>query len=198
MRKKNLFTTMLAAVFAVVMINAVSGCGTQSGQPASSTSSQSSADPETKSVSMTPAGSTTESAATANTSSSKSGNTSGNSSDSTNSKTTADTSTADNNSAAAADTSSTVDTSNDDTSTSGTQEPAITYYDEDTDEDADPDGEDSLNLRTVYLQSEDGETVEVTEQTNGDYYFRDENGTGFTDNGGGKWSDEYGNVYTEE
>ena len=47
------------------------------------------------------------------------------------------------------------------------------------------------------LQDADGNTVTVTETTNGDYYFQDENGTGFTDNGDGTWSDENGNSYTE-
>ena len=42
-----------------------------------------------------------------------------------------------------------------------------------------------------------GNTVTVTETTNGDYYFQDKNGTGFTDNGDGTWSDENGNSYTE-
>ena len=35
------------------------------------------------------------------------------------------------------------------------------------------------------LQDANGNTVTVTETTNGDYYFQDENGTGFTDNGDG-------------
>ena len=35
------------------------------------------------------------------------------------------------------------------------------------------------------LEDADGNTVTVTETTNGDYYFRDDNGTGFTDNGDG-------------
>ena len=47
------------------------------------------------------------------------------------------------------------------------------------------------------LEDADGNTVTVTETTNGDYYFRDDNGTGFTDNGDGTWSDENGNSYTE-
>ena len=42
MRKKNLLTTIIAAIMAVVMINAASGCGKISGQAvASATSSQS-------------------------------------------------------------------------------------------------------------------------------------------------------------
>ena len=47
------------------------------------------------------------------------------------------------------------------------------------------------------LEDADGNTITVTETTNGDYYFRDENGTGFSDNGDGTWSDENGNSYTE-
>ena len=47
------------------------------------------------------------------------------------------------------------------------------------------------------LEDADGNTVTITETTNGDYYFRDENGIGFTDNGDGTWSDENGNSYTE-
>lgn len=47
------------------------------------------------------------------------------------------------------------------------------------------------------LKDADGNTVTVTETTNGDYYFRDDNGTGFTDNGDGTWSDENGSSYTE-
>ena len=46
------------------------------------------------------------------------------------------------------------------------------------------------------LQDADGNTVTVTETTNGDYYFRDDKGTGFTDNGDGTWSDENGSSYT--
>ena len=47
------------------------------------------------------------------------------------------------------------------------------------------------------LEDSDGNTVTVTQTTNGDYYFRDENGTGFSDNGDGTWTDENGNSYTE-
>ena len=47
------------------------------------------------------------------------------------------------------------------------------------------------------LQDAGGNTVTVTETTNGDYYFRDDNGTGFTDNGDGTWSDENCSSYTE-
>lgn len=47
------------------------------------------------------------------------------------------------------------------------------------------------------LESSDGDTITVTQTTNGDYYYQDENGTGFTDNGDGTWTDENGNDYTE-
>ena len=47
------------------------------------------------------------------------------------------------------------------------------------------------------LTSSDGNTVTVTQTTNGDYYYRDDNGTGFSDNGDGIWTDENGNTYTE-
>lgn len=47
------------------------------------------------------------------------------------------------------------------------------------------------------LTSSDGNTVTVTQTTNGDYYYRDDNGTGFSDNGNGTWTDENGNTYTE-
>ena len=47
------------------------------------------------------------------------------------------------------------------------------------------------------LEDADGNSVTVTETTNGDYYYRDDNGTGFTDNGDGTWSDENGNSYNE-
>ena len=47
------------------------------------------------------------------------------------------------------------------------------------------------------LEDADGNTITITETTNGDYYFRDENGIGFTDNGDGTWSDENGSSYTE-
>ena len=47
------------------------------------------------------------------------------------------------------------------------------------------------------LEDSDGNTVTITQTTNGDYYFRDENGTGFSDNEDGTWTDENGNSYTE-
>ena len=40
-------------------------------------------------------------------------------------------------------------------------------------------------------------TVNVKETTNGDYYYRDADGVGYTDNGDGTWTDENGNIYTE-
>ena len=46
------------------------------------------------------------------------------------------------------------------------------------------------------LQGSNG-TVEVKETTNGDYYYCDANGVGYTDNGDGTWTDENGNSYTE-
>ena len=47
-------------------------------------------------------------------------------------------------------------------------------------------------LEQHHLQDADGNTVTVTQTTNGDYYYRDENGTGFTNNGDGTWYDENG------
>lgn len=47
------------------------------------------------------------------------------------------------------------------------------------------------------LESSDGNTVTVTQTTNGDYYYRDDNGTGFSDHGDGTWTDENGIDYTE-
>ena len=46
------------------------------------------------------------------------------------------------------------------------------------------------------LQGSNG-TVDVKETTNGDYYYRDADGVGYTDNGDGTWTDENGNSYTE-
>ena len=46
------------------------------------------------------------------------------------------------------------------------------------------------------LQGSNG-TVNVKETTNGDYYYRDADGVGYTDNGDGTWTDENGNIYTE-
>ena len=54
-----------------------------------------------------------------------------------------------------------------------------------------------ITLEQHTLESFDGDTVTVTQTTNGDYYYRDDNGTGFTDNGDGTWTDENGNDYTE-
>ena len=64
----------------------------------------------------------------------------------------------------------------------------------------------SLNDSTHYfgaeleqhvLQDANGNGVTVTETTNGDYYYMDDNGTGYIDNGDGTWTDENGNSYTE-
>ena len=64
----------------------------------------------------------------------------------------------------------------------------------------------SLNDSTHYfgaeleqhvLQDANGNSVTVTETTNGDYYYMDDNGTGSIDNGDGSWSDENGNSYPE-
>lgn len=64
----------------------------------------------------------------------------------------------------------------------------------------------SLNDSTHYfgaeleqhvLQDANGNGVTVTETTNGDYYYMDDNGTGYIDNGDGSWTDENGNSYTE-
>ena len=52
-------------------------------------------------------------------------------------------------------------------------------------------------LEQYTLTSFDGDAITVTETTNGDYYYRDDNGTGYIDNGDGTWTDENGNVYTE-
>ena len=46
------------------------------------------------------------------------------------------------------------------------------------------------------LQGSNG-VVDIKETTNGDYFYRDENGVGYTDNGDGTWTDENGNTYTE-
>ena len=64
----------------------------------------------------------------------------------------------------------------------------------------------SLNDSTHYfgaeleqhvLQDANGNGVTVTETTTGDYYYMDDNGTGYIDNGDGTWTDENGNSYTE-
>lgn len=54
-----------------------------------------------------------------------------------------------------------------------------------------------MELDTHSLSGDDGNTVNIIQTTNGDYLYRDENGTGFTDNGDGTWTDEYGNTYSE-
>ena len=65
----------------------------------------------------------------------------------------------------------------------------------------------SLNDSTHYfgaeleqhvLQDANGNSVTVTETTNGDYYYMEDNGIGYIDNGEGSGSDENGNNYTEE
>lgn len=63
-------------------------------------------------------------------------------------------------------------------------------------DDADSDGEASLNLITIYVKSEDGTVVKLKEQTNGDYAYRDDNGTGYTEiQSDYEWQDQYGNTY---
>ena len=52
-------------------------------------------------------------------------------------------------------------------------------------------------LEQHHLQDVEGNTITVTQTTNGDYYYRDENGVGYTDNGDGTWIDENGSSYTE-
>ena len=54
-----------------------------------------------------------------------------------------------------------------------------------------------ITLEQYTLTSSDGNTVTVTQTTNGEYYYRDDNGIGFSDNGDGTWTDENGNTYTE-
>ena len=49
---------------------------------------------------------------------------------------------------------------------------------------------------TVYVKSEDGTVVKLKEQTNGDYAYRDDNGTGYTEiQSDYEWQDQYGNTY---
>ena len=61
----------------------------------------------------------------------------------------------------------------------------------------------SLNDSTHYfgaeleqhvLQDANGNGVTVTETTNGDYYYMDDNGTGYIDNGDGTWTMRMGIV----
>ena len=52
-------------------------------------------------------------------------------------------------------------------------------------------------LEQHHLQDVEGNTITVTQTTNVDYYFADENGTGFTNNGDGTWYDENCSSYTE-
>ena len=51
-----------------------------------------------------------------------------------------------------------------------------------------------IELEQRELQGVNG-TVDIKETTN--YYYRDSNGVGYTDNGDGTWTDENGNTYTE-
>lgn len=61
----------------------------------------------------------------------------------------------------------------------------------------DPDGEAYLNLRTIYLTSEDGTVVAIKEQTNGDYAYRDDSGVGYIAiDEDVEWQDQYGNTYS--
>ena len=61
----------------------------------------------------------------------------------------------------------------------------------------DPDGEAYLNLRTIYLTSEDGTVVAIKEQTNGDYAYRDDSGVGYVAiDEDTQWKDQYGNTYS--
>ena len=60
--------------------------------------------------------------------------------------------------------------------------------------------DEDYNLGTKLGQHElqgSGGSVDVKETTNGDYYYCDANGVGYTDNGDGTWTDENGNSYTE-
>ena len=56
-----------------------------------------------------------------------------------------------------------------------------------------------MGADTVIREMETGSsgTVNVKETTNGDYYYCDSEGVGYTDNGDGTWTDENGNLYEE-
>lgn len=54
-----------------------------------------------------------------------------------------------------------------------------------------------IEMEQHTITASDGTSVTVTEKADGEYYYRDENGTGYTDNGNGTWTDENGNSYTE-
>ena len=54
-----------------------------------------------------------------------------------------------------------------------------------------------IEMEQHTITASDGTSVTVTEKADGEYYYRDENGTGYTDNGDGTWTDENGNSYTE-
>ena len=53
-----------------------------------------------------------------------------------------------------------------------------------------------IQLEKHELKGSSG-TVNVKETTNGDYYYRDTDGVGYTNNGDGTWTDENGNLYEE-
>ena len=59
----------------------------------------------------------------------------------------------------------------------------------------DEDGDNNSSLETLTLVREDGSTFTITQQTNGDYCYRDDDGVGYTDNGDESYTDEYGNTY---
>lgn len=58
----------------------------------------------------------------------------------------------------------------------------------------DEDGDNNSSLETLTLVREDGSTFTITQQTNGDYCYRDDDGVGYTDNGDESYTDEYGNT----
>lgn len=57
------------------------------------------------------------------------------------------------------------------------------------------DNDNNISLQTLTLVRDDGSTFTITETTNGDYYYRDDEGVGYTDNGDESYTDEYGNTY---
>ena len=61
--------------------------------------------------------------------------------------------------------------------------------------DTDEDSGNNIYLETLTLVREDGSTFTITQQTNGDYCYRDDDGVGYTDNGDESYTDEYGNTY---
>ena len=54
-----------------------------------------------------------------------------------------------------------------------------------------------IEMEQHTITASDGTSITVTEKADGEYYYCDENGTGYTDNGDGTWTDENGNSYTE-